>query len=207
MSEVKKIIISRKKIDQHGNEYALMKISSSQQKRPEIRVLKFRKSSKSSKRKKRINDEESSTSKTISSKPDNKLIIKIKNDTGIKKNNYYYTKISELPTTKTSFVSTFNTPSKRKNSFIYKSPKHYIYSPNRNTRHSNQHKINNYLYSPNLSKNYSMLKNNSEIFKTECTFNNEQQQDILKKKENLNNKIMILTQQNKEYFAKINNKK
>ena len=85
MSEVKKIIISRKKIDQHGNEYALMKISSSQQKRPEIRVLKFRKSSKSSKRKKRINDEESSTSKTISSKPDNKLIIKIKNDTGIKK--------------------------------------------------------------------------------------------------------------------------
>ena len=207
MSEVKKIIISRKKIDQHGNEYALMKISSSQQKRPEIRVLKFRKSSKSSKRKKRINDEESSTSKTISSKPDNKLIIKIKNDTGIKKNNYYYTKISELPTTKTSFVSTFNTPSKRKNSFIYKSPKHYIYSPNRNTRHSNQYKINNYLYSPNLSKNYSMLKNNSDIFKTECTFNNEQQQDILKKKENLNNKIMILAQQNKEYFAKINNMK
>ena len=44
MSEVKKLIISRKKIDQHGNEYALIKISSSQTKRPEIRVIKFKKS-------------------------------------------------------------------------------------------------------------------------------------------------------------------
>ena len=208
MSEVKKIIISRKKIDQNGNEYALMKISSSQQKRPEIRVLKFRKSSKASRKKKRINDEDSITSKTISSKPDNKGLIKIKNDLSIKKNNYYYyTKISELPTTKTSFVSTFNTPSKRKNSFIYKSPNH-IHSSKRHIRHSNQYKLNNYLYSPNLTKNYSMFKNNSDIFKTECTFSNEmQQQEILKKKENLNNKIMILSQQNKDYFAKINNLK
>ena len=52
MSEVKKLIISRKKIDSKGNEYALMQISSNQQKRPEIRVLKFRKSAKKSKKKK-----------------------------------------------------------------------------------------------------------------------------------------------------------
>ena len=208
MSEVKKLIISRKKIDSKGNEYALMQISSNQQKRPEIRVLKFRKSAKKSKKKKKVKDEESSTSKTISSKLDKLLMNMSKNDSNNMNNFNYYTKISELPTTKTSFVSTFNTPSKTKNSFIYKNPKQYMYSTNQNFRHPKHPNLNNFLYSPILNKNYSLFKNNSDVFKTEYTFSTDQQQkETIKNKENLNNRIMILSQQNNDYFAKINNLK
>ena len=72
MSEVKKLIVSRKKKDQHGNEYALIKISSSQTKRPEIRVIKFKKSPKKTKVKLTNNEENSSIIKTYSSKALNK---------------------------------------------------------------------------------------------------------------------------------------
>ena len=42
MNEVKKLIISRKKIDQNGNEYALMKITSNLQKSPVKRIIQFK---------------------------------------------------------------------------------------------------------------------------------------------------------------------
>ena len=115
MSEVKKIIMSRKKIDNKGNEYALIKISSNQQKRPEIRVIKFKKSPKKSRPKKLKNDENSSATK--SEKISNKELLK---------QNLKSNKI-DSPTARDSkfksFISTFNTPSKIKYSFIYNSPK------------------------------------------------------------------------------------
>jgi hypothetical protein len=206
MSEVKKLIISRKKTDQNGNEYALIKISSNQQKRPEIRVIKFKKSPKKSNPKKKNNEENSSTKA-------GKNNSKAKNSSNIdllQKN--LKPKIIDSPTTKsskfTSFISTFNTPSKSKHSFIYRSPKtSYIYSINQNNFKTNIHpNINNYLYSPNLSKNNSILRNNSDIFKTEYTYScDNPHKEIIKTKENLNNKIIILSQQNKQYLARINN--
>ena len=194
MSEVKKLIISRKKTDQKGNEYALIKISTSQQKRPEIRVIKFKKSPKKSQKKKAKNEENSSTTK--SEKFSNKEL----------KNQNLKSKISDSPTNKsskfTSFISTFNTPSKGKNSFIYCSPNPY-YPKNHNLRYINPSFLKNkYIYSPNLSKN------NSGIFKTECNENiGIKNQKQSKKKENLNNKIIILSQKNKLYLDKINNLK
>ena len=210
MSEVKKLIISRKKIDQKGNEYALIKISSNIQKRPEIRVIKFKKSPKKSNPKKKNSDDNFSTNKANSSKAV-KTSTKVKSSSNadlLQKN--LKPKIIDSPTTKsskfTSFISTFNTPSKGKNSFIYRSPKPHIHSTKSNLRYANHPNLNNYLYSPNLSKNNSILKNNSDIFKTEYTFSHDQtQKELLKRKENLNNKIIILSQQNKQYLAQINN--
>ena len=192
MSEVKKLIISRKKTDKKGNEYALIKISTSQQKRPEIRVIKFKKSPKKSK-KKNANEENSSTTK----------YEKISNNELLKQN--LKSKISDSPTNKsskfTSFISTFNTPSKGKNSFIYSFPKPY--NPNHNLRYINPPLLNNkYIYSPNLSKN------NSRIFKTEYNDNiRAQKKEKSKKKENLNNKIIILSQKNMQSLGKIKNLK
>lgn len=81
-----------------------------------------------------------------------------------------------------------------------------MHSTNKNLRYGNHPNLNNYLYSPNLSKNNSILRNNSDIFKTEYTFSHDQtQKELLKRKDNLNNKIIILSQQNKQYLAQINN--
>ena len=212
MSEVKKLIVSRKKIDRHGNEYALIKISSNQNKRPEIRVIKFKKSPKKNKSKRpkadenennsstiNINQEYSKKTRPISNRPINmgkKEIIQ----------NNFKSKISDSPTNRsskfTSFISTFNTPSKGKNSFIYNSPKPYI-GKNPNLAYLNSPYLNNnYIYSPNLSKN------NSEIYRTEYVSSNDRYlTEYCKTKENLNNKIMVLSQQNKEYFDKINSLK
>ena len=63
MSEVKKVIISRKKIDSKGNEYALMEISSNMQKSKEKRIIKFKKSPKKSKSKRKEKEENSTTTK------------------------------------------------------------------------------------------------------------------------------------------------
>ena len=195
MSEVKKIIMSRKKIDNKGNEYALIKISSNQQKRPEIRVIKFKKSPKKSRPKKLKNDENSSATK--SEKISNKELLK---------QNLKSNKI-DSPTARDSkfksFISTFNTPSKIKNSFIYNSPKPYIpKNKNYNLKYINTPYLNNYLYSPNFSNN------NSEIFKTECSINiGLYKNGNLKKKDNINKKIMILSQKNKQNSNKINNLK
>ena len=196
MSEVKKLIISRKKTDNKGNEYALIKISTTQQKRPEIRVIKFKKSPKKSKNKKLKNEENSSTTKSekISNNDIQKKKIrpKIHESLSLKSSKF------------TSFISTFNTPSKGKNSFIYNSPKQYF--PKKPNLQFINHPpyINNYLYSPNISKN------NSEIFKTEYSMNiGRQKKDPIKfqDKINLNNKIIILSQKNKQYLDKINNLK
>ena len=196
MSEVKKLIISRKKTDNKGNEYALIKISTSQQKRPEIRVIKFKKSPKKKKKQEPKNDENSSTTKSE----------KISNKEILKKN--LKSKISDSPSTKsskfTSFISTFNTPSKGKNSFIYNSPKQPILQKTHNLRYLNHPYINNYLYSPNYSKN------NSEIFKTEYSMNvgrQKKEQYKNRDKEHLNNKIIVLSRKNKQYIDKINNLK
>ena len=135
---MKILIISRKKTDNKGNEYALIKISTSQQKRPEIRVIKFKKSPKKKKKQEPKNDENSSTTKSE----------KISNKEILKKN--LKSKISDSPSTKsskfTSFISTFNTPSKGQNSFIYNSPKQPILQKNHNLRYLNHPYINNYLY-------------------------------------------------------------
>ena len=195
MSEVKKIIMSRKKIDKKGNEYALIKISSNQQKRPEIRVIKFKKSPKKSRPKKLKNDENSSATK--SEKISNKELLK---------QNLKSNKI-DSPTARDSkfksFISTFNTPSKIKYSFIYNSPKICVpKNKNYNLRYINTPYLNNYLYSPNFSNN------NSEIFKTECSINiGLYKNGNLKKKDNINKKIMILSQKNKQNSNKINNLK
>ena len=195
MSEVKKIIMSRKKIDNKGNEYALIKISSNQQKRPEIRVIKFKKSPKKSRPKKLKNDENSSATK--SEKISNKELLK---------QNLKSNKI-DSPTARDSkfksFISTFNTPSKIKYSFIYNSPKICVpKNKNYNLRYINTPYLNNYLYSPNFSNN------NSEIFKTECSINiGLYKNGNLKKKDNINKKKMILSQKNKKNSNKINNLK
>ena len=206
MSEVKKLIISRKKIDQHGNEYALIKISSNQQKRPEIRVVKFKKSPKKSKPKKQDNNDNSISTNKYSSKS-GKILNEPKNplNSQIMSKNVK-SKICDSSTTKSSkfnsFISTFNTPSKEKNSFIYNSPKPYIKPKNYNFRYLNSPYLNNYIYSPNFSKN------NSEIFKTEYNINNIcQEKKLSKNKENLNNKIIILSQKNRQCLDKINSLK
>ena len=196
MSEVKKIIMSRKKIDKKGNEYALIKISSNQQKRPEIRVIKFKKSPKKSRPKKLKNDENSSATK--SEKISNKELLK----QNLKSN------IIDSPTARDSkfksFISTFNTPSKIKYSFIYNSPKIYVpKNKNYNLRYINTPYLNNYLYSPNFSNN------NSEIFKTEYSINiGLYKNGNLKKNDNfINKKKMILSQKNKQNPNKMNNLK
>ena len=195
MSDVKKIIISRKKIDKKGNEYALIKISSNQQKRPEIRVIKFKKSPRKVKPKKAKNDENSSSTK--SEKIQNNELLKQK----LKAN------IIDSTTSKNSkfksFISTFNTPSKLKNSFIYNSPKPYISkNKNYNLKYINTPYLNNYLYSPNFSTN------NSKIFKTEYSINIEpHKKEISKKNDNLNKNKMILSQKKKKNLNKMNNLK
>lgn len=193
MSEVKKLIISRKKIDKKGNEYALIKISSNQQKRPEIRVIKFKKSPKKSKPKKSKNDENTSITKSE----------KISNNELLKQN--LKSNIIDSPTARDSkfksFISTFNTPSKIKNSFIYNSPKPHIpKNKNYNLKYINTPYLNNYLYSPNFSNN------NSEIFKTECSINiGRYKNGNSKKNDNLKNKNkMILSPKNNQNLNKMN---
>lgn len=208
MSEVKKLIISRKKIDQNGNEYALIKISSSQHKRPEIRVVKFKKSPKKSKPKKQDNNNDISLSTNKYSSKSGKIIHEAKStlNSQIINKNILKSKIFDSSTTKSSkfnsFISTFNTPSKEKNSFIYNSPKPYIRPKNYNIRYLNSPYLHNNIYSPNFSKN------NSEIFKTEYNINNaKKEKKLSKNKENLNNKIIILSQKNRHCLDKINNLK
>ena len=207
MSEVKKLIISRKKIDQHGNEYALIKISSNQNRRPEIRVVKFRKSPKKSKPKKQDNNDNSISTNKCSTK--SSKIMKLPKSTLSSQiiNKTLKSKLYDTSTTKSSkfnsFISTFNTPSKDKNSFIYNSPKANLRPKNTNFRYLNSPYLNNYyLYSPNFSKN------NSEIFKTDYNINNVyQEKKISKNKQNLNNKIIILSQKNRQCLDKINSLK
>jgi len=202
MSEIKKLIISRKKIDQKGNEYALIKISSSLEKHPEIRVIKYKKSPKRLRQK---------------LKTDNGF-FDIKNDKT--SNNYspkkmIRTRVTDSPTAKssklTSFISTFNTPSKSKNSFIYNSPKPYLKPHISNIGHfknSKQKKINNENYNSNIPNNFTTLRTNYQPYKTD--FNYDGAPELIeydKKKNTLNNKIMILSQQNKKYSAKIKNMK
>ena len=205
MSEVKKLIVSRKKKDQHGNEYALMQISSNQTKRPEIRVIKFKKSPKKSKNKLTNNEENSSTTKAYSSKAVNKE-KETTNREILKKD--LQSNITDSSTTRrtkfNSFISNFNTTSKGKNSFIYKSPKHYIHPTNLNFLYPNNTNLSNGFH----NKNESMARNSSEAYKTEYTFGNEHfQKEFMKKKENLNNKILILAKKSREYYSKINNLK
>ena len=75
MSEVKKLIITRKKTDPKGNEYALMKISSAKAKRPEIRVIKFRKTPIKSKSKLDNNEENLSATKIYPKKKKKKMMF------------------------------------------------------------------------------------------------------------------------------------
>ena len=181
MSEVKKLIVSRKKKDQHGNEYALIQISSNQAKRPEIRVIKFKKCPKKSKNKLSNNEENSTTTKTYSSKPVNK-----ENETTnreIKKKDLQSNLTDSSTTRKTkfnSFISNFNTTSKEKNFFIYKSPKKYIHLMNLNFIYPENINLSNAFH----NKNKSEAKNNSKAYKTECTFGNEHfQKEFMKKRE------------------------
>ena len=205
MYEVKKLIVSRKKKDQHGNEYALIKISSSQTKRPEIRVIKFKKSPKKTKVKLTNNEENSSIIKTYSSKalnkekePTNREILKKDLQSNI-------TISATTRRTKfNSFISNFNTISKGKNSFIYKSPKDYIHPKNLNFLYPNITNLKNETH----NKNEFKLRSNSEAYKTESTFGNEHcQKEFMKNKENLNNKILILAKKSRDYYSKINSLK
>ena len=205
MSEVKKLIVSRKKKDQHGNEYALMQISSNQTKRPEIRVIKFKKSPKKQKNKLSNNEENSSTTKAYSSKAVNKE-KEATNRVILKKD--LQSNITDSPTTRRtkfgSFISNFNTTSKGKNSFIYKSPKQYIHPTNLNFLYPNITNLSNGFH----NKNGLLARNNSEAYKTESTFGNENiQKEFMKKRENLNNKILILAKKSRDYYSKINNMK
>ena len=208
MSEVKKLIITRKKTDQKGNEYALMKISSAKTKRPEIRVIKFKKTPKKSKSKLVNNEENLSATKTYPSKANKKNDVL--NKEAFKKN--LRTKITDSPLTKStklnSFVSIFNTASKGKNSFIYKSPNQYPFPKNLNFKFPNNPKANNNLTNFNHNQNKSVLRNNLGNYKTENTFNKEPFfKEFMNNKENLRNKILVLAKKNKEYYSKLNNLK
>jgi len=209
MSEVKKLIVSRKKKDQHGNEYALIKISSNQTKRPEIRVIKFKKSPKKSKSKLVNNEENTSTTKTYSSKAINKEKETITNITNMEmQKKELQSNITDSPTTRrtkfNSFISNFNTISKGKNSFIYKSPKQSIHPTNLNFLFPNNTNLSNGFH----KKNVRIVRINSEAYKAESTFGNEHfQKEFLKKRENLNNKILILAKKSRDYYSKINNLK
>ena len=209
MSEVQKLIISRKKIDPHGNIYALLKISSNLYKNQEKRIIKFNtpKISKQKKEDKEERERPYTTRRTDSSryrkKPKN---LKISKSSYLTKKENIKSKRSDSATAKsskfTSFISTFNTPSKGKNSFICNSPKPYINLKNYNSRYHNSNNLKNYLYFPNSSKN------NSEFFKTQYLYSyNQRENEFLKKKENLNKKIIILSRKNNECFDKINNLK
>ena len=205
MSEVKKLIVSRKKKDQHGNEYALIQISSNQTKRPEIRVIKFKKSPKKQKNKLSNNEENSSTTKAYSSKAVNKE-KETTNREILKKD--LQSNINDSPTTRrtkfNSFISNFNTTSKGKNSFIYKSPKQHIHPTNLNFLNPNNTNLRNGFH----NKNGSMARNSSGTYKTEYTFGNEHfQKEFKKKRENLNNKVLILAKKSRDYYSKINNLK
>jgi len=202
MSEVKKLIVSRKKKDEHGNEYALIEISSNQTKRPEIRVIKFKKSKKPTKSKLANNEESSSTTNAYSSKVINKEKESTNRDI-LKKDLQF--NITDSPMNRVtkfnSFISNFNTPSKGKNSFIYKSPKHYVHLNNLNYLYTNSTNLSN-------NKNELKLRNNSQAYKTENTFGNENYQlEFKKKRENLNNKILIMAKKNRDYYSKINSLK
>ena len=208
MSEVKKLIITRKKTDPKGNEYALMKISSAKAKRPEIRVIKFRKTPIKSKSKLDNNEENLSATKIY---PSN---IKKKNDVlnkeALKKK--LRTKITDSPLTKStklnSFVSIFNTASKGKNSFIYKSPNQYPFPKNPNFKFPNNPKANNNLPNFNYNQNKSTIRNNLGNYKTENNFYKEPYfKEFMNNKENLRNKILVLAKKNKEYYSKLNNLK
>jgi hypothetical protein len=208
MSEVKKLIITRKKTDPKGNEYALMKISSAKAKRPEIRVIKFRKTPIKSKSKLDNNEENLSATKIYPSK------IKKKNDVlnkeALKKK--LRTKITDSPLTKStklnSFVSIFNTASKGKNSFIYKSPNQYPFPKNPNFKFPNNPKANNNLPNFNYNQNKSTIRNNLGNYKTENNFYKEPYfKEFMNNKENLRNKILVLAKKNKEYYSKLNNLK
>jgi hypothetical protein len=208
MSEVKKLIITRKKTDLKGNEYALMKISSAKAKRPEIRVIKFRKTPIKSKSKLDNNEENLSATKIYPSK------IKKKNDVlnkeALKKK--LRTKITDSPLTKStklnSFVSIFNTASKGKNSFIYKSPNQYPFPKNPNFKFPNNPKGNNNLPNFNYNQNKSTIRNNLGNYKTENNFYKEPYfKEFMNNKENLRNKILVLAKKNKEYYSKLNNLK
>lgn len=208
MSEVKKLIVTRKKTDQKGNEYALMKISSAKTKRPEIRVIKFKKTPKKSKSKLDNNEENLSATKTYPSKVNKKKDIS--NKETLKKN--LRSKLSDSPLTKStklnSFISIFNTASKGKNSFIYKSPNQYPFPKNLNFKFPNNPRAINNLPNFNYNKNKSITSNNLRNYKTESTFNNEPySKECITSKENLRNKILILAKKNNEYYSKINNLK
>ena len=208
MSEVKKLIITRKKTDLKGNEYALMKISSAKTKRPEIRVIKFKRTPKKSKSKLDNNEENLSATKTYPSKVNKK--IDMSNKETLKKN--LRTKMTDSPLTKStklnSFISTFNTASKGKNSFIYKSPNQYPFPKNLNFKFPNNPRANNNLPNYSYNKNKSTVRNNLINYKTENTFNNQPYyKEHMNNKENLRNKILVLAKKNNEYYSKINNLK
>ena len=207
MSEVKKLIITRKKTDPKGNEYALMKISSAKTKRPEIRVIKFKKTPKKSKSKLDNNEENLSAKKTCPSQANKK---DMSNKETFRKN--LRVKMSDSPLTKStklnSFISIFNTTSKGKNSFIYKSPNQYPFPKNLNFRFPNNPIANNNLPDFIYNKNKTMFRNKLVSYKTENTFNNEPYfKEYINKKENLRNKILVLAKKNQEYYSKINNLK
>ena len=207
MSEVKKLIITRKKTDPKGNEYALMKISSAKTKRPEIRVIKFKRTPKKSKSKFDNNEENLSATKTYPSKVNKKYDMS--NKETLKKK--LRTKMTDSPLTKStklnSFISIFNTASKGKNSFIYKSPNQYPF-PKLNFKFPNNPRTNNNLPNNSYNKNKSTVRNNLINYKTENTFNNEPYyKEHMNNKENLRNKILVLAKKNNEYYSKINNLK
>ena len=208
MSEVKKLIITRKKTDRKGNEYALMKISSAKAKRPEIRVIKFRRTPKKSKSKLENNEENLSATKTYPSKANKQKDFSDKET--LKKN--LRTKLTDSSLTKSmklnSLISIFNTAPKGKNSFIYKSPNQYPFPKNINFKFPNNPRARNNVLNVDYNKNISMIRNNMINYKTESTFNNEPyNKEYMNNKENLRNKILILAQKNKEYYSKLNNLK
>lgn len=217
MSEVKKLIISRKKIDQHGNEYALIKISSNHTKRPEIRVLKFKKSPKKSKSKSKPNNEENTSTKTYSSHAGRipKKLKEKSNSEIVKKN--LKGNISNSPIKKNyifnNLIQTFNNPSKNRNVIIFNLPSsnNYNYTQNIqsvNSTYLNNPNLNNYVYSFNSSRKKILQRNKSEFLRTDFHHNTDYlKSEFIKKIDNLNNRINILTKTKRDYNKNIKNLK
>ena len=202
MNEVKKLIITRKKIDQNGNEYALMKITSNLQKSPVKRIIQFKRkkiNNKSQKEKERkepkiIKEKKEKEKKIIFNKNfssnniynSKKISFIIPKKDRLTKNNIKV-KRNESPNIKSSkfesFISTFNTPSKGKNSFLNNTQKYFTSVNEYNMKYFNSPVFNNYSYINSSENEYENLRT----------------------KENLSKKILILSRKNKECFEKINN--
>ena len=177
MPEIKKLKISRKKVDPHGNEYALIKISSNRQKHQEIRIIKLKKSNNKSKAKKPVNNENSKINMT---------------------NKKYESPINKIAN------ATIYAQSNKKASFTFHSPRQS--TKIKNYKYLNRPNLNGCLYSPNIYKNNTILVGNSDFSKYAHS-SSKQQSQLNKNEPNMYNQMNLIKKKKEEFSSKLNNLK